>query len=180
MTKNRRTRMTKRMIHDAFLQLLEERPITKITVTEICEKADVNRSTFYANYADTEQLLCEIENEVLEQIPVSSAFSSADYMDMLESFFEYVRQNERVFRVLLIQSDNGGFNQKLISGVMEKYHQSTWTAESLLSRYCYMYCVNGVIGLTKEWISGGFAVSTRKFSELVLQMSMQATENIML
>ena len=45
---NRRVKITKKMIKDAMLELLENRPINKITVTDICKYADVNRSTFYA------------------------------------------------------------------------------------------------------------------------------------
>ena len=46
MAENRRVKMTKKMMKDALLELLEKQPIEKITVTDICEKADVNRSTF--------------------------------------------------------------------------------------------------------------------------------------
>ena len=50
MEENRRVRMTKRLLQDALLELLEEKSLEKITVTQVCSKADVNRSTFYAYY----------------------------------------------------------------------------------------------------------------------------------
>ena len=71
MEENRRVKITKTMIKDAFLELLEKHPIEKISVTDICKGADVNRSTFYAYYTDVTELLHEIENNVLIQIPVS-------------------------------------------------------------------------------------------------------------
>ena len=53
MPDNRRVRMTKKLIKDAYLELLESSPSEKISVTDICKAADVNRSTFYMYYEDT-------------------------------------------------------------------------------------------------------------------------------
>ncbi len=49
----RRVRMTKKLIKDAYLELPESSPSEKISVTDICKVADVNRSTFYMYYEDT-------------------------------------------------------------------------------------------------------------------------------
>ena len=46
MAENRRVRMTKKIIKDALLELLDKKPLDKITVTDICNTADLNRSTF--------------------------------------------------------------------------------------------------------------------------------------
>ena len=70
MADNRRVRMTKKLIKDAYLELLEKRPSERISVTDICKTADVNRSTFYMYYEDTIRLRQDIENDVLAQIPV--------------------------------------------------------------------------------------------------------------
>ena len=45
-----RVRYTVHMIQNIFLELLKEKPIAKITVKEICERAEINRSTFYKHY----------------------------------------------------------------------------------------------------------------------------------
>lgn len=52
MADNRRVRMTKKLIKDAYLELLESNPSEKISVTDVCKVADVNRSTFYMYYED--------------------------------------------------------------------------------------------------------------------------------
>lgn len=72
MADNRRVKLTKQMIKDAYLELLEQYPSEKISVTDICKAADVNRSTFYMYYDDTVSLRQKIENEVLEQLPGAS------------------------------------------------------------------------------------------------------------
>lgn len=45
-----RVRYTVHMIQNVFLELLKEKPVAKITVKEICEHAEINRSTFYKHY----------------------------------------------------------------------------------------------------------------------------------
>ena len=67
---NRRVRMTKKLLKDAILELMETRGLDRVTVTDICAAADVNRSTFYAHYEDVHQLLREIEDGMLERMPV--------------------------------------------------------------------------------------------------------------
>ena len=76
MADNRRVRMTKKLIKDAYLELLETNPSEKISVTDICRKADVNRSTFYMYYEDPITLRQDIENDLMEQIPVLSEIPS--------------------------------------------------------------------------------------------------------
>ena len=61
--------MTKRLMKDALLELLNQKELVNISVTAICEKADLNRSTFYQYYAEPVGLLREIEQDFLDRIP---------------------------------------------------------------------------------------------------------------
>lgn len=55
-----RVRYTRRMIETSFLELLEEKPVSRITVTQLCERAQINRATFYKHYLDIPDLLEKI------------------------------------------------------------------------------------------------------------------------
>lgn len=65
----RRIRMTKRLMKDALMELLARKNLVNISVKEICETADVHRTTFYLHYSDPAELLREIEQDFLDQIP---------------------------------------------------------------------------------------------------------------
>ena len=54
---DRRTRYTRQTIKDTFLELLNQKSFTKITVTEICKNAEINRGTFYLHYYDIHDVL---------------------------------------------------------------------------------------------------------------------------
>lgn len=60
---DRRTRYTRQVIKEAFLKLLEEKEYPKITVTEICRLAEINRGTFYLHYYDTADVLDDLLSE---------------------------------------------------------------------------------------------------------------------
>ena len=60
-----RVRYTLKMLKDSLLRLLEEKPINKITVKEVCERAELNRATFYLHFSDCFELLESIENDLL-------------------------------------------------------------------------------------------------------------------
>ncbi len=64
---DRRVRRTRTNIRRAFLELLDEKNYTQITVTELAERADINRKTFYAYYTGMEDLLFDMEKEILDQ-----------------------------------------------------------------------------------------------------------------
>lgn len=65
---DRRVRYTKKAIKDSFLELFEKKPLEKISVTEICNNADINRGTFYSHYSDPYDLKKKLEEEFLETI----------------------------------------------------------------------------------------------------------------
>lgn len=63
-----RTRYTQKVITDAFLELLKEKPMNKVTVKEICDKAQINRSTFYKYYKDCYDLLDQLEERAITDL----------------------------------------------------------------------------------------------------------------
>ena len=65
---NRRTKMTQKLLKESLLTLLQDKEIHKITVTDICKKADINRGTFYSYYEDPYALLQCIEDELFDKI----------------------------------------------------------------------------------------------------------------
>lgn len=58
---------SRRMIREAFLDLLDEKEFGKITVTDIVNRADLNRSTFYAHYPDVQGVVEEIQDEIINK-----------------------------------------------------------------------------------------------------------------
>ena len=65
---DRRVRYTRMVIKESFINLLEKKDISQITIKEICKDADINRSTFYSHYTDQYDLMRKIQDELLDNI----------------------------------------------------------------------------------------------------------------
>ena len=89
MASDARVRYTKMVIKEQFAAILTTTPLNKVTVKEICERAEINRATFYRYYADPYDLLEKMEQEFLEDMFKKLAESVS-----ISSYFNY-GENER-------------------------------------------------------------------------------------
>ena len=63
-----RVKKTKRAIRSAFYELIKEKPLEKITVQEIAERAEINKTTFYAHYETVYDLVDQLEQEAVAEV----------------------------------------------------------------------------------------------------------------
>lgn len=168
---NRRVRMTKKLLKDAILELMETRGLDRVTVTDICSAADVNRSTFYAHYEDVHQLLREIEDGMLERMPVLpipyANQPDQQGLERLAEFLQYVKSNAQLYRVMLIRRDGGAFFNRAVSAMMEAARSSGQIEDERLMRYDCAYRLNGTIGIIREWIEDGFAMMPEELAKVI-------------
>ena len=98
---NQRTRLTKRLLRESLLELLREKPVDHITVKELCEYAELNRSTFYAYYTDVPALYQEMGGELagalLDHIRDINRGEAIDTLPMLP----YIKDNWELFHLLV-------------------------------------------------------------------------------
>jgi AcrR family transcriptional regulator len=59
---------SRRLIRQAFIELMKEKEMDKITVTDIITRADINRGTFYAHYKYTRAVIEQIENDIIKKM----------------------------------------------------------------------------------------------------------------
>lgn len=98
-----RVKYTKMVLKKALLELMQRKPINKITVKEVCERAELNRATFYAHYSDCFDLLESIEEDLFGQFERSMQdyVQSFDIARLVDGLYRIVQENEEVCRVLL-------------------------------------------------------------------------------
>ena len=172
--------MTKRLMKDALLELLERQELSRISVTAICDAADVHRSTFYKYYHEPEDLLMEIEQDFLNQIPVPpSEYDSQSRRMFLFSnrfFFDYVKENAKAIGILLNKNDNNRFVSRFVDLLCDRYIIGIEDTDELRSHFKRLYIANGTVGMLREWINQGFPVSGEAFAEMIYQFSRKTAE----
>lgn len=116
-----RVRYTRRVIKESLLRLLEDRPVNRITVKEVCEAAQINRATFYAHFTDCFDVLNQMENDLLADFERSLSFASVvDVVDMIERIYAMIDQNAEVCRVLIFQNKDSSLTAKMITMAHDK------------------------------------------------------------
>ena len=119
LTESRRTRYTRRAMQDALIELLRNQPLGSITVKALCERADVNRSTFYAHYTSIEDLLHDIEDETMAWVTAAldqllAQPDSAGIEHVIERICQYIADNRKHLQVLMSPKADIGFQQQLL------------------------------------------------------------------
>ena len=173
---NRRVRMTKRMIKDALLKLLETRELSGITVTAVCETADIHRSTFYHYYSSPAALFSSIEEDFLAQIPNPNDLDKKNLQMLINAsagFFDFVKENEKAFRILFSKSPGDGFTARMVDHLCSGYIPVDRDPDDPSTDVIRLYIANGTVGALREWIKAGFPVSSRKIAEMMYDLSIK-------
>ena len=112
---SRRVTETKNLLKDALLDLVEEKPLDKVTVRELCERAGVHRSTFYNHYDSPGQLFQEMEDELQQKAPKAVIPHPEKLREELQEtlivLFDYVRESRRMFALMLKEGKHTFFRQ---------------------------------------------------------------------
>ena len=96
---NKRKRDSQEKIEKTFLQLIQKKNISEISVSTICEIAKLNRSTFYANYIDVYDLVEKVKNRMAEEFAEFQTSNNSDqnpngYLNM----FKHIKENQIFFK----------------------------------------------------------------------------------
>jgi AcrR family transcriptional regulator len=98
---DRRVQRTRRLLHVAIIALIRERGWDAITVQDVCARADVGRSTFYAHFADKEELLISGFGDLRQHLRESVAAADAKPLAFTLALLEHTREYEPIYRALL-------------------------------------------------------------------------------
>lgn len=153
-----------RIIHE-FICLLEEKDLDKITVTEICARAGINRATFYSHFADVYALADSIKEgleaqtkDLYEGMGSAWGVNNGNYTEMLE----HVREHQMLYMTYFKLVRNGD-----VLPIMVEQDSTPTGDESELSKYHRMYRRAGISTVVKMWLMGGCKESIEEVAEVL-------------
>lgn len=178
MKSDRRVRYTRMVLKQALLSLMLERPITRITVTEICERAEVNRATFYAHYADPYDLLARIENELFESIrrSIAGGLSSGSLRRILTDICSSIRENGALCRVIFSEYGDREFLERVLN-IARVESMALWRSivphagERELERM-YAFFSQGSAAVIRGWVLSGMQDAAEEIAAFLERISM--------
>ena len=164
---------TAKKMDNALISLLEEKAFEYITVSEICKKAGVNRSTFYLHYENTVDLLDEAVRYLINDFmtyfdvninEIKTKFKDSSLEDLnfisdkyLHPYLLYVKDNKKVFSTALSHSAAFRFNEifiklyeNIFDPVLERFNYPVDDR-----KYAMMFYLTGITAIVTEWLEDG-------------------------
>ena len=176
---------TEKLIFDAFAKLLSEKPYEKITVQDIADEAMINRATFYAHYADKDDLQKGIQQQVLEQM--SDMIDAAQITNgervkvkraekLLAEFYHGLEKNAAIAKIVLKSISQEVMQEEFGSLVHEKYDHLlaklnvTESGEQVPTDFVVAYLTSIFTGTLLWWIKSNFSMPAKELARLVLTL----------
>lgn len=149
---NKRKRESQEKIEKVFVQLVQTKEINEVSVTDICKKAKLNRSTFYANYLDIYDLADKIkENMVKDIIEIYTSDKKYQKMDFT-ILLELIKDNPLFFKTYFKLANE---NDALTFGYDEDFASYFYKDKKYLD-YHLTFFYAGFNAIVKKWINNGF------------------------
>lgn len=170
---DRRTIMTKTMVKDAMLELLRETSYEKITVSALCKRAEITRTTFYLHYPNLNAVLGEVLDDALRLTELDQRFGRAESSH--KAYFQS-RENDEPdidaflppcqraardpkYRVLFMSESMSYLimdkmyrkqRDNRVPGIMAEYHVTEWEAEII---FRYMLYGSFAVNKSLSWVN---------------------------
>ena len=171
---DKRIRKTKQNIRDALFQLLENRSLDQITVSEIVKTADINRSTFYFYYEDINDLFRQTNDEVLEMFAqdiIATDFrfnSKAEFVAYLSRFLNFCRENSVICKFVTSNRCNNDIADRIYTELKKVIPDSRQSyTENDPRYYLTTFAVAGFLFSVLEWIDDGMKITTDQMAEFL-------------
>jgi AcrR family transcriptional regulator len=172
---NRRTQYTVSTIKEAFLKLLETQPLTKITVTQICQVANVNRGTFYLHFKDPQDLFNQIENDLIIEVqPIMAIQPKENLPEWLGRFVLFLKEHEQAAKIVLLDYENSQLTQVIFSEVhdmaLQEFSLLFDEENPVLLEYYFTYFVKGTVGILMEWLAHDKITTPAEITGVLLKL----------
>ncbi|MDD3224849.1 MAG: TetR-like C-terminal domain-containing protein [Clostridium sp.] len=174
---DRRVRKTKSALLHCLTKLMTEKKINDITVKELTDLADVNRSTFYLYYKDIFDMVDKIETEMFDNF--IEAFNNLNKKinrdDNLLSFytyiFEYVKSNAEICKVLLGNEGYYSFTLKFKEAIMATKASFAESIPEVKVHLLRPFIISGVIGVIQQWLKDDLKSSPKAMAVIMTEIN---------
>lgn len=170
---NQRIALTKRLLQEGLLRLLKEKDLDKISVTELCREAGINRATFYNHYTAPQELLADLEQTMSNEMTqlFATPCTEEEVTAQLEAICTYLK--DHAAQILVLSKCHADDDlAEVFSHLEHRYAGSTITGKPtdldpdsihLVSTFIHTGCYH----LIREWLARDIQKSPREVAELL-------------
>ncbi len=174
-----RGQRTERAIAACFLDLLEKKSVSQITVTEVCQLAHINRATFYKHYLDVYHLQDSLEAEILRELEAflrDHAFSGlGNYEAMMMELLSYAKRYGHTFYVLCSANAVSDLPARvfrlLYSLAFPILKEKLPDLSEEQAKLLYQYVSSGSGSILRGWLAGECAMEEGELAKFIMLTS---------
>lgn len=177
---DKRSKRTRSWLLQTLLELIEEKDYAEISITELTEKADIARQTFYRNYESMDDILLSKMEEILDEYLINveqklSVKNDPDWGFEVNQLLNVWQQNEALFKAL--QKAGLAFQAlEKLSQFFTQFHMKAQNLEELdeYNQYLVYYLAGGVFNVLNKWFKKDMSVP----NEILIDLFKRAAKNI--
>ena len=174
---DRRVKYTKMVLKQSLLELMKEKPIGKITVTDICRAADINRNTFYVHYASPIDLLSQIQDELYLEIlsSVDKISGRETVVRLLTEICRAIADNGELCKIIISEHGDKAFMRRVLN-IARTQSIADWDKRKKGTSYevlemMYVFTASGSIAIIEKWLRGDMKETPEQIAEFINNMT---------
>ena len=160
---NKRKKESMERIEKIFIELLQTKELNEISVSDICKRAGLNRTTFYANYTDIYGLADAIRDKLESEVTnlykeVTHGFNSNDYLKL----FRHIKDNQIFYKTYFkLGYDNNYKIFRYDTALAHRHFQNRFI------EYHMEFFKAGITQIIKIWLKSGCKESPEDMFEII-------------
>lgn len=182
MKKDMRIIHTENLLRQSLYELSKEKPINKITPTELCRHATINRNTFYSHYENIDEFISSLENEVIEFIRTSIQ-DDFDPVKVIATLCKNMRKNSEFYSVILSKNGDPAFLPRIFEIAIErnlkKVESETKTLSKNTASIITAFSVRGGSAVIETWFQNGMQESPDEVAYLVNRLCHYGSKSLL-
>jgi len=168
-----RIEKTRQLIINTFIDLLAEKGFEKITISDIAERANVNRGTVYLHYVDKFDLLDKCIETYVELLLHHCADSTDTNLNAgaFQSLFEYLEKNFTIYKLLLSNEGLGFFRNRLYAIIAQTVTEVIGIKsenQAISNDVTTHFLASGFIGVLEWWINNSMPCNVQEVTEQMM------------
>lgn len=180
-----RVKSTLNSIDEALIRLIKEKPISKITVRELCVEAEINRATYYRHFKDIPDLIAKTENALLASFEKELELRTEGPLnieDMMVFVCECIKADGRRYGVLFSENGDPGFLNDVFA-IAYKYSKSNVEGvfpelTELQRKWLFSYVANGCSAIWREWIASNMEQLPQDVAKFVTTLILKGANGL--
>ena len=175
---------TKNLIYNTLIELMKDKTFEEIKVSDICNKALINRSTFYSHYEDKYDLLVDFINSLKDEFVIELNKNSSNlntkeyYIELIKIFLNHIEDRKEMYTSIMINNRNSIMMDILLSVVnndlLKKMSKDEFKS-SIPDDIIVKFYLGGVINLGVEWLKDNTKYSKE---EIINYLNLLIPDNI--